>query len=547
VTAGEVWDAGQAGDFRGIDHALCRLAEANDADGRAWEIALRALRWHAQPDHGSLPALDDVAAFREAGHTARSAAALACSQVERAAVLALDVDALARWSALHAELLRGGEGLDAHLAELAARTWLALLTGDLTAVEPAAERLESDAGKARLSAMVVEAATLRAIAAMARGDLEGALATARRASRMARTEALPQAEYLAHIALARMRRLTQRPHLAVRILAALARAAPRPWAGWLAWELRLAGDEQTSAALDGPPPDHGPSGVTEHALPAAAALRHAIEAASAADRAAFERELAIAAARCGTIPWRAVELAAARIALDPDADTAHADARLDAWLRGGTSTPPPVLAGLCTVADATAASESAAAYVLAQPPRAARRVLVLGLPLAGEEARRVQKVKRKKGRTDTALAVLALAGAAGLSREDLFKEVYGFNYTPVLHQSVLDVLLHRLRGVVEGSGEIDRGGERIVLRLREPLVVPDPRCTSSVDGQVLRLLATQTVGTAKEAAEALGVSLRAAQAALQQLVNDGALISERKGNQVAYRVEDTTFSEPTKH
>ena len=544
--AGAAWDSGHAGDFRGFDRVLEALTEADDADARAWELALRAQRWHAEPGHGSVPPLAALSAFEDAPHTARSAAALACAQLERAAILALDTDALAQIIEAHARLLRGGEGREPALALAAARAWLALFRGELDALPAALEQLESDAQKGSIPALVVEAASLRALTSMSLGDLEAALATARRASRMARTEALPQAEYLAHVVLARMRRLTQRPHLAVRILAAIARAAPAQWRGWLAWELRFAGDQQTAEALE-TAAAHAPApGIRERALPASVAFGRAIAAASAGDRASFSRELAGAAEQVGHVPWRALELVAARIALDPDADESHADATLDAWLRGATSEPPATLAGLCTVADAAAASESAAAYALARPPRPARRVLTLGLPLAGEEARRVQKVKRKKGRTDTALAVLALAGPAGLTREELFREVYGFNYTPALHQSVLDVLLHRLRGVVEPSGSIDRG-DRIVLTLGEPLIVPDPRCTASVDGQVLRLLAMQAASTAKEAAEALGVSLRAAQAALQQLVNDGALISERRGNQVAYRVEDTTFSEPTRH
>ena len=546
MQAGAAWDAGHAGDFRGLDRVLEALTEAGDGDARAWELALRAQRWHAEPAHGSLPDLAHLARFETGGHTARSAAALACAELARAAVLALDADALAQIVEVHTRLLRGGEGAEPALALGAARAWLALLRGDLDVLAPALEQLEPEAQKAGIATLVIETATLRALTSMSQGDVEAALATARRASRMARTEALPQAEYLAHLVLARMRRLTQRPHLAVRILAALARTAPPPWYGWLAWELRFAGDQLTASALEAAPPQHTATSIRERALPASVAFGRAVTAASQGDRASFERELASAAAWAGHVPWRALELVAARIALDPDADASHADPTLEAWLRGATAEPPATLAGLCTVADAAAASESAAAYALARPPKPARRVLTLGLPLAGEEARRVQKVKRKKGRTDTALAVLALAGPRGLTREELFREVYGFNYTPVLHQSVLDVLLHRLRGVVEPSGNIERG-DRIVLTLGEPLIVPDPRCTSTVDGQVLRLLATQAASTAKEAAEALGVSLRAAQAALQQLVSDGALISERRGNQVAYRVEDTTFSEPTRH
>lgn len=541
------WERGQRGDFRRIDRALAELEQQGGPEARAWDLALRALRWHAQPEHGSLPALDEVAALAEGSTGPRLAAALTCAQVERACVLALDRDSLVRWVDLHGSLLRGYDDREAVLSHEAARCWLQILGGPLGGGGAAIDRLAAESSRARIPTLVIEAATLRALAAMGSGDLEAALATARRASRMARTEALPQQEYLANLVLARLRRMTQRPHLAVRILAALARVAPRPWAGWLSWELRLAGDEATAATLSGGVTGPGEALVTDHALVAAESFGRAVEAAGSGDRARFSEELSRTRAAVAPCPWLLAELEAARIALDPDADVADASPELLSWVCGASTEPPTALAGLCTVADAAAASESAAAWVLSRPPRGARRVLARGLGLAGDEARRIQKLKRKKGRTDTCLAVLALAGPTGMTREELFRSVYGFQYSAVLHQGVLDTMLHRLRARVEPSGAIHRDGDRIVLRLGEPLIVPDPRCTSTVDGAVLRLLATQTIGTAKEAAQALGVPLRTAQAALQQLVSDGALISERRGNQVAYRVEDTTFSEPTRY
>jgi hypothetical protein len=90
--------------------------------------------------------------------------------------------------------------------------------------------------------VVVDAASLRALSMSddATAILES-LDQARRASRMARTEALPESEYLANIVLARMRRLAGFPYLAAHILTAVRRYASAPWHPWIAWELLLAG------------------------------------------------------------------------------------------------------------------------------------------------------------------------------------------------------------------------------------------------------------------------------------------------------------------
>jgi hypothetical protein len=63
---------------------------------------------------------------------------------------------------------------------------------------------------------------------------------------------------------------------------------------------------------------------------------------------------------------------------------------------------------------------------------------------------------------------------------------------------------------------------------------------------VLRLLSQRGTASAKEAADGLGVSLRAAQGALKALAESGACDILREGRNVAYIVEDTVFSEPTR-
>src|SRR5205085_10755199 len=81
--------------------------------------------------------------------------------------------------------------------------------------------------------------------ALSAGAIDDSVELARRASRMAQAESLPQLEYLANLTLARVRRHSGRPHLALHILGALARVAPAAWSGWLGWETLLGGGSPT--------------------------------------------------------------------------------------------------------------------------------------------------------------------------------------------------------------------------------------------------------------------------------------------------------------
>ena len=98
--------------------------------------------------------------------------------------------------------------------------------------------------------LVVEVTALRALVLASLAKTGDALTFARRASLMARTEAEPDAELLANIVLARMRRHVGKPHLAVRILDALARLVPHAPRAWLEWERLLAGGTSPIDALE---------------------------------------------------------------------------------------------------------------------------------------------------------------------------------------------------------------------------------------------------------------------------------------------------------
>jgi DNA-binding transcriptional ArsR family regulator len=141
--------------------------------------------------------------------------------------------------------------------------------------------------------------------------------------------------------------------------------------------------------------------------------------------------------------------------------------------------------------------------------------------------------------------------------------VYGFPFVAHRHRAVLDVLCHRMRRMLGGAGEVRRegadgapgsglvaespnggpAGPSLALALEEAIVVPDMRCVLPTADRVLRALATSGATSASAAADSLRMPLRTVQAVLQQLVAEGACTIERDGRRVAYRIEDTTFTQ----
>jgi hypothetical protein len=230
-------------------------------------------------------------------------------------------------------------------------------------------------------------------------------------------------------------------------------------------------------------------------------------------------------------------------------DGASAHETVAAWRYGAVSLPPPAVHGLALGAldggeDAT--EEHAVAYVVMPPRRRSFRCLRVGLPLLRDpEIVRLAPSRRLHGRTETLLAILALAGDEGLDDATCFARAYGFAYMPDLHRGVFDVLLHRARNAVQGVARLDRASGRIVLSATRTLLVPDPGASRSMSDRVLRLLAERGRASAKQAALGLGVSLRAVQGALTELAEADACVIERHGRHVTYAIEDSVFSEPT--
>ncbi len=392
-----------------------------------------------------------------------------------------------------------------------------------------------DAASARVLAIaasspdaVCDTASIRAMATATSGDLEGATELARRASMMSRTEALREQETLANLVLARVRRLTGRPFLATRILGALARFSSPAWRPWIDWEHTMA---------SGAPAD--PAGGVDDA---AAGIARALELARSGDRPGFLGAIDRSFARVRGLAGHVADLDAARIAIDPDAPAGALDAPLAHWRRGFDDEVPRGLLGLTTSAD----PGDAAVFVLARPGAPGARLLGPGAPLVeAAGAARLPQMQRRQGRTDTALAVLALAGEEGLPDDQLFRAAYGFAFSHSVHGGVLDVLLHRARAHLGAAGEITRSRGVLALAVQTPLLLVDPRGAPHDDDRVLQLVARCGRMSAKDTSQQLGLPLRSAQAALEALVAAGACTRERNGRAIEYRVDDTTFQEPT--
>ena len=614
--------AGEHGDFRGFDAIWEELRAASDTALRGWRLALQAIRWSFDPGFCPPPVAGEARQLARESPESAATVARVCSVMERACIPALDGTQLAIWTEVHAGLppagpppggpavaaapgtLNGvgarppvelGEGIDVSLRS--ARLWLRLLAGEAAGADSEAKQIFEEAARLRAPAQVIETTVLRSLSALSAGETEAAVDLARRASRMAQAESLPQLEYLANLTLARVRRYSGRPHLALHILVALSRVAPPVWSGWIAWEVILAGGRPQFArdpqfareAIDGggsasPAAESGESQPVAAPIASVPRMRPAgglVEGAarelalpetpaSAAARALFGflqvvrdghreefAEQAVALRKASACWW---DLAQESETLLAAVDFAQDDApvRLAPWRRGETTAIPCGLHGIGIPQGADLETETATAFVLAGPQKSGRRILRPGLTLA-PEARMLTRESAKNAaagvRTETGIAALALAGPNGLSREDFFRTVYGFPFVPHRHQAVLDVLCHRMRNLLGDAGELRRdgadaggggaSGPSLVLILGKPIVVPDMRCALPTSDRVLRALATLGTTSASTAAESLRMPLRTVQAVLQQLVAEGACTVERDGRRVSYRIEDTTFTEVT--
>jgi DNA-binding transcriptional ArsR family regulator len=411
--------------------------------------------------------------------------------------------------------------------------WLALMRGEAASIEPDLERIFAEMSSARESHGVVEVTVLRALVELSLGKRNEGVAFARRAALMARSESLPEAELLANLVLARVRRHTGKPHLAVRIADAVARRGSEFADGWLNWERLLAGGIGIDTPL-GP----GESPASRAVL----AGRALLLAARAGNRPEFEQaagDLLLATAGFRDIHAEATTLIAL---LDFEREASGSLAPFK------TGEADELGQGLFGAGVPSGEAEPAIRIVAtARPTERGRRISCDGLGLFGP-CRLLSAddgVRRVHGRTDAGLAVLVLWGPTPLSEDDFFRRVYGFAYSRRGHRGVLDVLVHRMRKRIGASGNVMRSDGNLWLELHEAIAVSDPRCSPPAAARILSALAREPRATAESIAARLGITVRGAQMALRELVADGACSTRRRGRHLEYQLEDTTFSEPT--
>ena len=505
------------------------LANAN-VDVEPLELELAAHLWMAGrsltlPDPAHVTSLKGQSAIGD-----MSLSSIAGVGV-RAAVLAFDRATLEAWLVVHQLLC--GSSRQAEARREIALAWSRLFSGHHDEAERCIERARTMVRDAELSSSVIELQWISALVSLGKKDFPQATAAARLGSRMAGTEARPADEIFSNLVLARVRRVTGATHLSLRIANALAPLASAPFRSWIEWERRMAGAQ--------------PRPFESHARPverAIVARDQVIVRALAGDREGFDAAVNALRSESAGFSDLAIEAADLIAATDASSRVEATDA-MRGWMLGEHHVLPHGLHGLAMSRASEETEGTPIGYAVAHRER--RRVLTIGVPLLEASSGVLAPLhpsKRPQERTDAAIALLALRNGS-IDETSFFKELYGFEYQPLLHGSILSSLLHRVRGVVGGCAMLHREHGRLRLEPHDILVAWDPRCYRPLEDRILRELALQGPNTAKNAAERLGVPLRTVQAALSELIEGGACRRERRGRNLEYLVEDTTFSEPT--
>lgn len=536
------------GELRALDEAVASLevslAAEKRSDAPLWRAVLLSARELVDPEliDPELPGGRSPAEVLE-GDGPAELVARGCAHRVRRAFVQWDGQELRRWATRLAALeetprvLRERRRADA---------WFQLMAGEVGELEALGRSLYSEGSRAQDASLVIDATLLRAMAALTRDEMTEAIALSRRASRMARTEGLRAERILASIVLARVRRRAGRPHLATRILASMAPVAPLLWHGWLRWERLLAAGAMLKGSGEPATPTWAPSPHSP-AHRASSGLWSWLMAAQRGEREAFEKHRDVVVAEVAGFRDLAQECGALAAALDPQIPVSKIPERLRQWAIGEVDETPVGLHGIVGPPDGPA--DSTIACVVCVPGGVqVRRLLRVATPLLAAEGPvlRLERTRLRRGRVDTAIAALALAGEQGLPDAVLFEKAYEFEFVPSLHAGILDVLVHRMRSRLEGAGVVHRGAGLLRLEAAGILVLPDPRCVEHVEDRLLRVIARHGAITTRQAAKELDVSVRTAQLALRRLLTEGECVLNRDGRRVQYLVEDTTFTEPTR-
>ena len=500
----------------------------------AWHVAIEAHCHLADPTRFLLPALFTLERIVSADVGISTAAAIACVAYEKSALLAIDPKAFAAAWKFHHTLAAPAARSEGALWFAVANAWACYVgccSSDRIKVTASLEKVRLRAVELKLAALVVESTVLMGLLALSGGTQADARTWLRRAALMAQTEALPQSQYLAHLALARLRRYERRPHLAARILGSLRNVAPSSWRAWLGWEAVLSGLSRINN--EAAPVVCGPAQFLEQGLVAAAS----------GDRERFSMQMSHAIGKLeGWVDLQS-EVQAVQGCLDPMLPLDQLPEDVRAWVQGQVDLIPRGIDGIVFGRNDP---DNTVACVFVAPNVEPRRLLSVGSALLGTNLLgALPRVQRNNARIETAAAALALAGSAGLDEADMWKRVYGFQFVIDLHRGTLEVLIHRLRERLGDGAKINRREGGFCFRAEVPMFLIDPRGMPSVDTLILKLFSERGTASARAAADALVVPLRTVQTALAELVAEGHLRVQGKGRSVAYVLEDTVFAEPT--
>lgn len=519
---------------------LEELGSRTSPDSQLLSIALRAQLFHhfgapsVSPNPQELTALCRSAADRRT-------AARACVLLEREALLQHDRVAHDAYRLVHENVAYHSLDEDVAIPLEISRAWSAWLHGDTRGYDEHLESLRRPATAAGFAELVVELTALRSLIALSEERVVAAVDHGRRASRMARTEALPTSEFLASIVLARARRWQSRPHLAGRILSALFRYAPASWQGWILWEWIFAGANVTSHKDSVERPGAPLSGTK--VANSLHALRRLIDSFAGRDLEEFDNARAQLQPELQALADEATMLS---MLVDPRRGIDDLPSSLQPWSQGRDHEFPFGLSGLLFPRKPVE-SQPAAAIVAVSSDGQARRLPAIASELSASffGVRPLITESKMLWRVDRGLAVLSLAGPQGMSERDFFRSVYDFEYVKEIHGNTLNVLFHRMRKRIESIGALERAHEILSLTPLPSLMVSDPRVSESIDETILRMLGSEGYHAAKDLSTGLSLPLRTVQAALRRLVADESCAAVNKGRAMRYIVEDTTFSEPT--
>ena len=474
-------------------YARALSGEFTESPSGPWAVLYDALLWHARGT-GTFPSIEHVRS------SPPDVVALVALEAARRGFLSFSRAALSQWEIV----VSGPAGSMSEVVRPLIASYRQLLEADALDGE-ALRRCEARAAKLELPALVVEAATLRSWAAQRQGRPRQALDIARRASRMAQVEGFPQQEYLASLALAEMRREMGLPHLALHISTGLGEVAPPQWKRRISIARLLAGCVDASddefaetwrSVMD------GSRERMAEGFDALAALGPEFEALASTLRPLIDCDYDVDA----SVPW--------------------SEERIRPWLGVALRASTPY--------------DGALATLLVDTDRV-RRVLSCGAPLAAGPLLGAGR----PGRTEKGISTLALAGSTGMSREAFVESVYGFAFDRAAHKGPLEVLVHRMRTILDEHATIERCASMLTLRVHSPFKVLDARHPVPLSAHILRALSHRPDLSARRLASELGYSRRRIQQELRALSEDGVCVRKEGGNnRVVYRLEDTTFSSP---